>query len=164
MNLYQEWNTLVEEKQTARDGKEFWKSYFEGEKESYAAILADQRWVLEGMAGDLAKEFQMDPVWFAGFLDGINSSLTEPLSLGELSEESPIHLTIEPEKLYLNMLHAKADWLYNLPQWDDILTAEQRREINQEYRSMMMAKSTKVGRNEPCPCGSGKKYKKCCGA
>jgi preprotein translocase subunit SecA len=21
-----------------------------------------------------------------------------------------------------------------------------------------------VGRNEPCPCGSGKKYKKCCGA
>ncbi|WP_273124244.1 SEC-C metal-binding domain-containing protein [Bacillus weihaiensis] len=25
------------------------------------------------------------------------------------------------------------------------------------------AKSEKVGRNEPCPCGSGKKYKKCCG-
>jgi preprotein translocase subunit SecA len=25
-------------------------------------------------------------------------------------------------------------------------------------------KSGKVGRNEPCPCGSGKKYKKCCGA
>ena len=25
------------------------------------------------------------------------------------------------------------------------------------------AKSRKVGRNEPCPCGSGKKYKKCCG-
>jgi preprotein translocase subunit SecA len=25
-------------------------------------------------------------------------------------------------------------------------------------------RATKVGRNEPCPCGSGKKYKKCCGA
>ena len=24
-------------------------------------------------------------------------------------------------------------------------------------------RSSKVGRNEPCPCGSGKKYKKCCG-
>lgn len=23
--------------------------------------------------------------------------------------------------------------------------------------------SNKIGRNEPCPCGSGKKYKKCCG-
>jgi uncharacterized protein YecA (UPF0149 family) len=25
-------------------------------------------------------------------------------------------------------------------------------------------RSTKVGRNEPCPCGSGKKFKRCCGA
>jgi len=25
------------------------------------------------------------------------------------------------------------------------------------------AAEKKVGRNEPCPCGSGKKYKKCCG-
>jgi SWIM/SEC-C metal-binding protein len=25
------------------------------------------------------------------------------------------------------------------------------------------ARSEKIGRNEPCPCGSGKKYKKCCG-
>ena len=24
-------------------------------------------------------------------------------------------------------------------------------------------KSKKIGRNEPCPCGSGKKYKNCCG-
>ena len=24
-------------------------------------------------------------------------------------------------------------------------------------------KGNKVGRNDPCPCGSGKKYKKCCG-
>ena len=24
-------------------------------------------------------------------------------------------------------------------------------------------KKVKVGRNDPCPCGSGKKYKKCCG-
>ena len=25
-------------------------------------------------------------------------------------------------------------------------------------------KTSKVGPNDPCPCGSGKKYKKCCGA
>jgi preprotein translocase subunit SecA len=28
----------------------------------------------------------------------------------------------------------------------------------------MVRKTEKVGRNDPCPCGSGKKYKKCCGA
>jgi preprotein translocase subunit SecA len=27
-----------------------------------------------------------------------------------------------------------------------------------------LKKGKKIGRNEPCPCGSGKKYKKCCGA
>ena len=27
-----------------------------------------------------------------------------------------------------------------------------------------IVKNGKVGRNDPCPCGSGKKYKKCCGA
>ena len=29
--------------------------------------------------------------------------------------------------------------------------------------SKKAAKSSKVGRNEKCPCGSGKKYKQCCG-
>jgi len=27
-----------------------------------------------------------------------------------------------------------------------------------------VVKSEKIGRNDPCPCGSGRKYKKCCGA
>jgi len=31
-------------------------------------------------------------------------------------------------------------------------------------RQTAQAMSKKVGRNEPCPCGSGKKFKKCCGA
>jgi preprotein translocase subunit SecA len=29
--------------------------------------------------------------------------------------------------------------------------------------SAPVRREKKVGRNEPCPCGSGKKYKKCCG-
>jgi preprotein translocase subunit SecA len=32
-----------------------------------------------------------------------------------------------------------------------------------EPRRRLAQKSAKVGRNNPCPCGSGKKYKKCCG-
>jgi len=31
-------------------------------------------------------------------------------------------------------------------------------------RPQQVVRSNKVGRNDPCPCGSGKKYKKCCGA
>ncbi|MBQ4150780.1 MAG: preprotein translocase subunit SecA [Clostridia bacterium] len=33
-----------------------------------------------------------------------------------------------------------------------------------EKKAPVIRKSEKVGRNDPCPCGSGKKYKKCCGA
>ena len=29
-------------------------------------------------------------------------------------------------------------------------------------KATAIQKTTKVGRNDPCPCGSGKKYKKCC--
>ena len=32
-----------------------------------------------------------------------------------------------------------------------------------ETAKKTQAKSTKIGRNDPCPCGSGKKYKQCCG-
>ncbi len=32
-----------------------------------------------------------------------------------------------------------------------------------DARPRSPAKSVKIGRNDPCPCGSGKKYKKCCG-
>jgi len=36
--------------------------------------------------------------------------------------------------------------------------------FNLDFNSTkQQAVSTKIGRNEPCPCGSGKKYKKCCG-
>ena len=31
-------------------------------------------------------------------------------------------------------------------------------------RSKIVHKEKEPGRNDPCPCGSGKKYKKCCGA
>ena len=30
-------------------------------------------------------------------------------------------------------------------------------------KNVTIRKSKKIGRNDPCPCGSGKKYKKCCG-
>ena len=58
------------------------------------------------------------------------------------------------------MLDAKADYLYNLPQWDGIFSVEKRKEIRKEWKdSKTIVKENKIGRNDPCPCGSGKKYK-----
>lgn len=40
---------------------------------------------------------------------------------------------------------------------------EKFKEFKNKKRSGKIVKRIKIGRNEPCPCGSGKKYKKCCG-
>ncbi len=34
----------------------------------------------------------------------------------------------------------------------------------EKKKPVVLKKAERVGRNDPCPCGSGKKYKKCCGA
>lgn len=47
-----------------------------------------------------------------------------------------------------------------IPQWVETLHAWR---LEQDV-GMSGKSRTKVGRNEPCPCGSGRKYKKCCGA
>lgn len=61
------------------------------------------------------------------------------------------------------MLEAKAKWLYTLTEWDNIFQEDKRKQIRDKWRDDKQAVSNKVGRNAPCPCGSGKKYKKCCG-
>jgi preprotein translocase subunit SecA len=44
-------------------------------------------------------------------------------------------------------------------------SAEAYEAAQQATRTVVAPRSvTKIGRNDPCPCGSGKKYKKCCGA
>ena len=70
----------------------------------------------------------------------------------------------DKELLYKNMIDAKADWLYGLPQWDKIFDAETKKRLYREQKqSGTVRKAKKIGRNDPCPCGSGKKYKFCCG-
>ena len=112
----------------------------------------------------MAKEFGTELSVFVGFLDGINDSLLEPNPIEEMDENTKIRLPYDKEKLYYNMVAAKADWLYELEQWDALLSPERRKELYKEQKnSGTVVKGKKVGRNDPCPCGSGKKYKKCCG-
>lgn len=163
MTLYEKWSEIAEQDRTPQENELFWKDYFLKEKDNYADILANNRKTLKGTLSELASSFNMDRVTFTGFLDGMNTSLVEELDLENLEETTELSIEIDYEKLYFNMLEAKADWLYNLTEWDNILTEDERKGITKEFRVSKMAVSNKVGRNEPCPCGSGKKYKKCCG-
>ena len=85
---------------------------------------------------DLAKEYEVTDIHFMGFLDGINESLEEGLDLESIEADSQIEIQINFEKLYFNMLESKADYLYNLPQWDRIFSEEKRKEITKEWRSL----------------------------
>ncbi|CDG34743.1 hypothetical protein CTHBC1_0065 [Acetivibrio thermocellus BC1] len=164
MSLYNEWQKLCEKQRTEEENNEFWNTYLEKEMKVYEFILEHHDEVVEGKLAELAEKFDMEPVVFAGFMDGINTSLKNPVKLEELGDDSNIRLEVDFEKLYYNMLDAKAYWLYNLPQWDNILSQERRNEILKDYNRTHIAVSRKIGRNDPCICGSGKKYKKCCGA
>jgi len=165
MSLFNQWQEIAQQEMDQVKANEFWKNYCEIEQGVYEKILSKKQREWEGTAGELAELFEIQPVYFAGFLDGINESLEETIDLDSLEEGTGISLKIDFEKLYFNMLGAKADWLYNLEEWNEILTDEKRKEIKKDYNSSKtIVKEEKIGRNDPCTCGSGKKYKKCCGA
>lgn len=163
MTLFEQWRDLIEN-QTDATFREFWTEYSGAETKIYSNILDKPEEKVSGKIGELAAALEIRPIIYMGFLDGINSSLNTELKLEDLNEESEIELDIDFEKLFYNMLAAEADYLYSLPQWNNILSEEKATEIVKAYKkSKTVVKGEKIGRNDPCPCGSGKKYKKCCG-
>ena len=147
------------------------KNNFDSVKNSEKPVLLDfyADWcnpckMMAPLVKDLAEKYNMDVMTMVGFLDGINESLKEANPIETMDEDTEVSLAFDKEKLYKNMVDARADWLYELPQWNDIYDEETRRRLFLEQRkSGIIRKEKKIGRNDPCPCGSGKKYKKCCG-
>jgi len=164
MTLYDSWNEILEGNgidQAQSDA--FWNEYLSKEKDIYEVILENKTTQINSTVADFGKEHNLEPVLCLGFLDGINTSLETELDLEKITEESSFELSIDFEKLYFNMHKAKAEWLYTIPAWDDILTKEKQKEIKRAYGDSVTVRiEEKIGRNDPCPCGSGKKYKKCC--
>lgn len=165
MSLLENWRVKAYGNGTSdKEKEELWKAYFQTEKGIYEKLLADVTAVESGTVAGLAEKYGTDVETMTGFLDGINDSLKEANPIETMDEDTEVKLAIDPEKLYYNMVEAKATWLYGLPEWDSILTEERRKELyKQQKASGTIRKEKKIGRNDPCPCGSGKKYKHCCG-
>lgn len=166
MTLLENWRNLAYgDGLDDKKKEELWSGYFAIEKGIYEDLLSNPETVTEGTVKELAEKYGTEVLIMTGFLDGINESLKgyeNPLETME--EDTAVKIEIDPEKLYYNMVEAKADWLYELPQWDSILTKEKRKELYKEQKaSGTVHNEVKIYPNDPCPCGSGKKYKKCCG-
>ena len=148
----------------SKNGQMFWMNYFNMEKSVYEQLLANPDEEVKGTVEELAKKYELELKYFVGFLDGINDSLVKPNPIEEMTKDTEVSLAFDKELLYKNMVAASAEWLYNLEQWNDIFTEEKRKELYKEQkRSTTVVKEKKIGRNDKCPCGSGKKYKHCCG-
>ncbi len=152
--------------ETANKGdlQRLWADYFQKEKDIYAELLKNPDEEVKGTVKELAEKYNIDIMTMTGFLDGINDSLKTPNPIEEMEEDTQVSLLFDKELLYKNMVAAGADWLYELPEWEEIFDEEKRKELYREQKlSTTIRKPAKVYPNDPCPCGSGKKYKKCCG-
>ena len=165
MALLQKWQKIAyDESKNQGELQKFWQRYFLLEKSVYEQLLTNPDEAVEGTVKELAEKYNLDILEMAGFLDGINDSLVTPNPIETMEEDTKVSLAFDKVKLYKNMVDAKADWLYNLPMWDNIFDAETKKALYLEQKkSGTVIVGKKVGRNDPCPCGSGKKYKHCCG-
>ena len=80
------------------------------------------------------------------------------------TEKKPAVVTVQSEKRLKEIaaIFEKHDWKYTIELEPDKPEDITDLEILLNPIKPKIAEK-KVGRNEPCPCGSGKKYKKCCG-
>ena len=124
-----------------------WVSGFERAMRLRADAWSDLYDATEGTDAEDVGRSVVIMLELAAFLEG-NSTMTEA-QLAVLTENVPETI---------------ADIVFNIQHW----TSTQHQPA--PYPSMAAANmpmpprtSPKVGRNEPCPCGSGRKYKKCCG-
>lgn len=165
MALLEKWRNIAYDQQADKNKlQQFWAAYFQTEKEIYAQLLKKPDEVVKGTVKELADKYDISVMTMTGFLDGINDSLVEANPIEEMEEDTVVNLGFDKALLYKNMVAADADWLYNLEEWNDIFDEETRKELYKEQkRSTTIVKEAKIYPNDPCPCGSGKKYKKCCG-
>ena len=165
MSLLQDWRDMAYNQETDKNQlQKFWTDYFMIEKGIYEKLLSEPDVKVKGTVKELAAKYEIPVMTMVGFLDGIDESLIVPNPIEEMDEDTEVNLIFDKEKLYKNMVDAKADWLYGLPMWDNIFDEDKKKALYREAKKAnTVIKGKKVGRNDPCPCGSGKKYKFCCG-
>jgi len=144
--------------------EKYWKAYLPREQKIYDALLSKKENKLKTTIADFAKEHELKTFEAVGFFDGISEALDSEIDVENMEEDTAVDVSFEFENLFQKMVEYKAKHLYLLPVWNDIIDPEKQKElIKAQQSSGTIVKDKKVNRNDPCPCASGKKYKKCCG-
>ena len=141
--LYQQWQNIAYDETADRSQLEkFWGTYFQIEKEIYEKLLSNPDEVVKGTVKELAEKFGQEVLTMIGFLDGINESLLIEIDLDTVEEDTVVSLAFDKERLYKNMVAAKADWLYELPQWKEIFSEEELKKFYKEQKESITLQFT----------------------
>jgi uncharacterized protein len=135
----------------AETDETFWEIWMEGFTQAIA--LSPQGWSQFEQADD-----ELVPAAFTAMMTLAANADPEWLAEAELefSDEDEEELIKKATDVIPESILILADWTRGRD-------AARIRSGADIAPSFMAPRAEKVGRNEPCPCGSGKKYKKCCG-
>jgi hypothetical protein len=163
MRVYDAWKRVAYDTQ-GQPVKHVWDDYLAQEKVFYKKILGEKVTLIEGTVAEIGERYGFSLTQVAAFLDGIHECVDGLPEIEDLEDTTPIKFEIEYLRLFKQMVEYKAEALYTLPEWNGIFTTEEQKQYYTEQKKShtIIRKDSKIGRNEPCPCGSGKKYKRCC--
>jgi uncharacterized protein len=137
---------------TFRIGEEFGPLMPESTLESGETVIVAQGWCWGFMEGMRSQFDAWEPQ-----LDMINELVMPIAVLARLGDEDPeLQELLDDQEKIAQLTDAIAESAAAIYEYN--------RSIGDEPPERYLRKTAKVGRNDPCPCGSGKKYKKCCGA
>ena len=109
MGLLQQWRDTAYSQQTDKKVlQKFWTDYFMIEKGIYEKLLSEPDVKVKGTVKELAAKYEIPVMTMVGFLDGIDESLIVPNPIEEMDEDTEVNLIFDKEKLYKNMVDAKA--------------------------------------------------------
>ena len=96
---------------------------------------------------------------FSGMLESVKAEVTRILLTVQIRNEQQVDAVAEaPAPGNVQYHHASYEEVVG----EDAPTAEKQDDVENKTQPYVR-KNDKVGRNDPCPCGSGKKYKQCHG-
>lgn len=142
----------------------------------YNKVVKDYEEKLKDIPKEVADEFEkaislrvIDSNWMNHI--STMSHLREGVGLRGYANENPLQAyTSEGYKLFDDMLYKINSEISIYLLKSEIRQNTERKEVVKKVITndgkdtvKNSKKSTKIGRNDPCPCGSGKKYKNCCG-
>ncbi|MGB7991992.1 MAG: UPF0149 family protein [Candidatus Methylophosphatis roskildensis] len=166
-----------ESPEQARRVAELMRRYCEETAQALAAGEPPQLVLANQSEEALAESYE---AWAGGYLDGMEMSEDEWFEYAESDEEAEFLVThLWPIDILSGLAAQEADEVGD--PWPpegmtvEELIADARDELAESVLALyqfwrakrplqtIRRNGDKVGRNEPCPCGSGKKYKQCCG-